>query len=248
MRTPLVIGNWKMNGDETLLSKMQAILHTLDLSQTEVAICPPFVYLPAAQAQAVGANFSYGAQDLSDHPSGAFTGQISAQMLRAMGCKYGIIGHSERRALCGETDVMVANKAALALEAEIIPVICVGETDAQREAGQTESVILGQLKAVVDRIGIEALSRAVIAYEPVWAIGTGKAATAEQAQAVHRSIRSWLATQNESIAARVQILYGGSVNESNAAELFGQPDIDGGLIGGASLKPEAFAAIVRATG
>jgi triosephosphate isomerase (TIM) len=248
MRKPLIIGNWKMNGNELLLTSMQAMLQSLDLSRVSVAICPPFVYLPAAKAQFADTNISYGAQDLSAEASGAFTGQISAQMLRAMGCKYGIIGHSERRALCAETSEMVAHKCAQALAAGIIPVVCVGETDVQRELGQTESVILGQLKAVVDHVGIDALGQAVIAYEPVWAIGTGKAATAEQAQAVHHSIRSWLATQNEGVAHKVQLLYGGSVNEGNARELFSQPDIDGGLIGGASLKPETFAAIVQATG
>jgi triosephosphate isomerase len=248
MRKPLVIGNWKMNGDESLVIACRDALKALDLSLVDVAVCPPFVYLPAAQVHFANSELSYGAQDVSDHASGAYTGQISAQMLRAMGCKYGIIGHSERRALCGETNEMVANKCAQALEAGLILVVCVGETDAQREAGETESVILGQLKAVLDRVGIEGLSQAVIAYEPVWAIGTGKAATAAQAQAVHHSIRVWLASHSESIAAKVQILYGGSVNESNARELFSQPDIDGGLIGGASLKPETFAAIVRATG
>lgn len=237
-----------MNGDEALLDLMRSTLNGLELGQTEVAICPPFVYLPAAKAQAAGSPFTYGAQDVSNHTSGAYTGQISAQMLRAMGCKYVIIGHSERRALCGETNAMVAEKFAQALESGLIPVLCVGETDAQREQGDTETVVIAQLKAVVDKVGIQALGEAVIAYEPVWAIGTGKAATSAQAQAVHHSIRVWLASQNESIAAKVPLLYGGSVNENNARELFEQPDIDGGLIGGASLDPAKFAAIVRATG
>jgi len=244
MRKPTIIANWKMNGNEALLASIRLALKPLDSTKTEVVICPPFVFLPAAKTQ----NLIIGAQDVSEYAEGAYTGQISAQMLRAMGCKYVIIGHSERRALCGETDSVVAEKCARALNAGLIPVICVGETDEQHEKGQTQAVVTRQLKAVVDRVGIEALGQAVIAYEPIWAIGTGKAATAAQAQAVHLSIRVWLASLSESIAAKVPLLYGGSVNESNARELFEQPDIDGGLIGGASLKPESFAAIVQAIG
>jgi triosephosphate isomerase len=248
MRTKIVMGNWKMNGDATLLEAHQKQLASLNLTGVEVVICPPYLVLPAAKAGSAQANFSYGAQDVSDQVSGAYTGQISAQMLRAMGCKYVIIGHSERRALCGETNALVAEKCARALEAELIPVLCVGETESQREQGKTEEVILAQLKAVADRIGTEAMGQLLIAYEPVWAIGTGKAATAAQAQAVHRSIRAWLGGLNPGLAEKVQLLYGGSVNESNARELFSQPDIDGGLIGGASLKPEVFAILAQATG
>lgn len=248
MRKKLVIANWKMNGDEPLLISHRETLSALNLGKVDVVICPPFVYLPAAHAHFAQAAFTYGAQDVSEHAYGAYTGQISAQMLRAMGCKYVIIGHSERRALCAETNSMVAEKVAQALKEGLTPILCVGETDFQREQGQTQEVVVGQLKAVVELVGIQALAQAIIAYEPVWAIGTGKAATAEQAQAVHLSIRTWLATQSQSVAAGVRILYGGSVNENNARELFGQPDIDGGLIGGASLKPEAFAVIVQATG
>lgn len=244
MRTPIIIANWKMNGNEALLSSIRQALAPFNPAQTQVIICPPFVFLPAAKAQGLVT----GAQDVSQHPEGAYTGEISAQMLRAMDCKYVIIGHSERRALCGETDALVAEKFAMAQSAGLIPVLCVGETKEQREAGLTEAIVLAQLRVVVDRVGINALAQALIAYEPIWAIGTGQAATSAQAQAVHHSIRGWLASFSESIAAKVPLLYGGSVNENNARELFSQPDIDGGLIGGASLKPEIFAAIVRATG
>jgi triosephosphate isomerase len=248
MRKPTVIANWKMNGDELLLISHRETLSTLDLSGVEVGICPPALFLSAAKAHFADAGFGYGAQDVSDHPFGAYTGQISAQMLRAMGCKYVIIGHSERRALCAETNAQVADKFARALEQGLTPVLCVGETDAQREQGQTEAIVKAQLQAVVDSLGLDALARGMIAYEPIWAIGTGKAATAAQAQAVHQNIREWFAQQNQKIADSLRIIYGGSVNEGNAKELFSQPDIDGGLIGGASLKPEAFAAIVQATG
>lgn len=248
MRKPMVAGNWKMNGEEALLISHRETLAPLELSNVDVVICPPFISLPAAQAHFADASFSYGAQDVSDHSEGAYTGQISAQMLRAMGCNYVIIGHSERRALCAETNEIIADKFVQAQKAGLIPILCVGETDFQRENGQTEEVVIGQLKAVVERVGIEAFTQAVVAYEPVWAIGTGKAATAEQAQAVHATIRHWLASQSQTIADNLRLLYGGSVNAGNARELFGQPDIDGGLIGGASLKPEAFAAIVQATG
>ncbi len=244
MRKPLILGNWKMNGNEALLESIREALIPLASMKTEVAVCPPFVFLPAAKAQGL----VLGAQDLSEYAEGAYTGQISAQMLRAIGCKYVIIGHSERRALCGETNGVVAEKFARAQSVGLIPVLCVGETLEQYENGQTQAVVMSQLKAVLERVGHEAFEHAVIAYEPVWAIGTGKAATAAQAQAVHLSIRVWLANLSESLAAKVPILYGGSVNESNARELFEQPDIDGGLIGGASLKPNAFAAIVQATG
>lgn len=248
MRKPMVAGNWKMNGDEALLDAHVKVLGGLDLSNVDVALCPPFVFMPAAQKTLDGTAIAWGAQDASDQEKGAFTGQISANMLGAFGCKYVIIGHSERRALCAESNEIVAEKFAQVQAAGLTPILCVGETDFQHERGQTQQVVLGQIHAVIERSGITALGNAVIAYEPVWAIGTGKAATPEQAQAVHRSIRDFLAQHDRAVADQIRILYGGSVNDENAATLFGQPDIDGGLIGGASLKPEAFATIVKATG
>ncbi len=245
MRQKLVIGNWKMNGNADLV-----VAHREQLADTaftaEVAICPPFVYLHAAQHHLADTNVALGAQDASDHAEGAYTGQISAQMLHEQGCKYVIIGHSERRAMCAETSEDVAEKFVQVQAKGLIPVLCVGETLFQREQGQTQDVVVGQLKAVVARCGIKALAKAVLAYEPVWAIGTGKAASTEQAQEVHQSLRQWLHKQDAEVAEGLQILYGGSVKPDNAAALFSQKDIDGGLIGGAALQPEAFAAIVQA--
>jgi triosephosphate isomerase len=245
MRKKLVIGNWKMNGNADLAVAHREQLAAIEYS-ADVAICPPFVYLHTAQHHLAGTSIGLGAQDVSDQAEGAYTGQISAQMLREVGCKYVIIGHSERRAYCAETNKIVAQKFAQARERDLIPVLCVGETLFQREQEQTEEIVIDQLKAVVEHNGIEALAHAVLAYEPVWAIGTGKAASTEQAQEVHQSLRKWLATQNASIAENLQILYGGSVKPDNALSLFAQADIDGGLIGGAALQPEAFAAIVQA--
>lgn len=245
MRQKLVIGNWKMNGDADLV-----VAHREKLADTDytagVAICPPFLYLHTSAHHLADTNIALGAQDASDHAEGAYTGQISAQMLHGTGCKYVIIGHSERRAYCAETNEIVAEKFVQVQAKDLVPVLCVGETLFQREQGQTEEVVVGQLKAVVERAGIKALAKAVLAYEPVWAIGTGKAASKEEAQEVHNTLRGWLATKDADIAENLQILYGGSVKPDNAQELFSQSDIDGGLIGGAALQPEAFAAIVEA--
>ncbi len=209
-------------------------------------VCPPFPYLAAVAGQAEDSAVMVGAQNVSEHDKGAYTGEVSPGMLRDVGCDYVIVGHSERRSLYGETSAQVAAKFAAAQAAGLTPILCVGETLEEREAGTTERVIDEQLDAVLETAGIEAFAAAVIAYEPVWAIGTGMTATPEQAQDVHQHIRGRLAARNESIAAGLQILYGGSMKGENAAGLLGQPDIDGGLIGGASLKADDFLAIASA--
>lgn len=248
MRKFLVAGNWKMNGDSAANSELvDGIISGIPESDTvEVLVCPPFPYLAAVRQQIEGSSVLLGSQTVSEHGSGAFTGETSAGMLLDFGCAYALVGHSERRTLFGESSAQVAAKFAAALAAGLTPVLCVGETLEQREAGETEAVINQQLSAVLEASGVESIARAVIAYEPVWAIGTGLTASPEQAQDVHRHIRSVLEGQNENIAAGVQILYGGSVKGDNAAGLFGMPDIDGGLIGGASLKAADFLAIVEA--
>lgn len=248
MRRKLVAGNWKMHGslaaNDRLLSAVAA--GARDLSGADVAVCVPFPYLFQARAVLQGSAVGWGAQNLSQFEQGAYTGEVSAAMLRDFGCRYVIVGHSERRTLYGETDQMVAAKAQAALRAELTPIVCVGETLAQRDRGETEQVVARQLDAVAGALGAQALGRSVLAYEPVWAIGTGKTATPEQAQAVHRFLRQRLAELDARLAQELRILYGGSVKAGNAGELFGQPDIDGGLIGGASLSGEEFSAICRA--
>ena len=209
-------------------------------------VCPPYPYLASVAGQLQGSNVGLGAQNVSEHETGAYTGEVAPAMLRDVGCGYAIVGHSERRTLYGETSEQVAEKMAAALAEGLIPILCVGETLEQRESGSTEQVVAEQLVAAIERNGIAAVGSSVIAYEPVWAIGTGKTATPEQAQDVHRYIRSVLAQHDASVAEKVQILYGGSVKGDNAAGLFGMPDIDGGLIGGASLKAADFLAIARA--
>ena len=248
MRKFLVAGNWKMNGDSAanneLLGGIVAGLPKAD--NVEVLVCPPFPYLAAVGGLLDGSGVLLGSQNVSENEFGAFTGEVAPAMLRDVGCRFAIVGHSERRALYGETSEQVAAKFAAAQAAGLTPVLCVGESLEAREAGNTEAVVNEQLTAVLDRNGIESIAAAVIAYEPVWAIGTGMTATPEQAQDVHRYIRGVLATQNADVAANVQILYGGSVKGDNAAGLFGMPDIDGGLIGGASLTAADFLAIVEA--
>jgi triosephosphate isomerase len=248
MRAKLVAGNWKMHGslpdNATLLSAVRDGAGTLRSSQ--VAVCVPFPYLFQAQQVLTGSRAAWGAQTLSEHPRGAYTGETSAGMLSEFGCTYVIVGHSERRRLYGEGDDAVAAKFGAAVDAGLVPILCVGETLAQREAGVTESVVSGQLAAVVGRFGAGVLDRAVIAYEPVWAIGTGRTATPDQAQAVHAYLRGRIAARDAALAQRVRILYGGSVKASNAAELFAMVDIDGGLIGGASLVAGEFMAICQA--
>jgi triosephosphate isomerase len=246
MRDKLVVGNWKMNGG---LKQNDALLGTLRAewdapAGRRLAVCVPHPYLWQAQAALSGSAIAWGAQNLSERDAGAFTGEVSAAMVAEFGCRYAIVGHSERRTLFGETDVMVAAKAAAAIRADLTPIVCVGETLAERDAGSTEGVVARQLDAVIAALGTK-LSAIVLAYEPVWAIGTGRTATPQQAQDVHRLLRSRLSAA-DATAAEVLLLYGGSVKGDNAAALFRCPDIDGGLIGGASLKADEFLAIARA--
>jgi triosephosphate isomerase len=244
MRDRLVVGNWKMNGglaaNATLLGALAAEWDAPP--GRAMAVCVPFPYLVQAQAALSGTAVTWGAQSVSEHRSGAYTGEVAATMLAEFGCRYAIVGHSERRQLYAETDAAVAGKALAALAAGITPIVCVGETLAQRESGATEGVVLSQLAAVLDAVG-DAAATLVVAYEPVWAIGTGRTASPEQAQSVHATLRAALAAAG---AADIALLYGGSVKSDNASALFAMPDIDGGLIGGASLQAKEFLAIARA--
>lgn len=214
--------------------------------KVSLLVCPPYPYLASVASLLEGSSVELGAQNVSEHEKGAYTGEVAPAMLHDVGCRYAIVGHSERRTLYGESSNQVADKMAAALAAGLVPILCIGETLEERDAGSTEQVVGDQLAAAIERNGIAAFAAAVIAYEPVWAIGTGKTATPEQAQDVHRYIRSVLAEHDADVAENVQILYGGSVKGDNAAGLFGMPDIDGGLIGGASLKAADFLAIARA--
>jgi triosephosphate isomerase len=243
-RRKLVVGNWKMNGSRATNAVLLAALKAAGSDRADVCVCAPSPYLADVAAALGGSAIRWGAQDCSGHESGAYTGEVSAAMLADVGCRYVIVGHSERRALHGESDVLVAAKAERAIGHGLVPIVCVGETLAERESGATESVVLRQLAAVVALLGAD-IPKIVVAYEPVWAIGTGKTASSEQAQAVHACLRAALANAG---AGAISILYGGSVKADNAAQLFAQPDIDGGLIGGASLKAAEFVAICRAAG
>lgn len=250
MRIKFVAGNWKMNGN---LTTNQVLLQTLvpalaRVAGVKCAVCVPYPYLAQTQQLLSGSGVAWGAQDVSQYDSGAYTGEVSGAMLVDFGCRYVIVGHSERRTLFGETSEVVAQKYAAALKAGLTPILCVGETLAQREAGSTETTVAAQLGTVLEGCGAQSFSHAVVAYEPVWAIGTGKTATPEQAQAVHAFIRGRLAAKDEAVAANVQVLYGGSVKATNAAQLFAMRDIDGGLIGGASLDAQEFATICEAAG
>jgi len=241
MRQSLVIGNWKMNGTRaTAQALAQGILAGLGSSQAELAICVPYLHIPEISQLTQGTALALGSQNIADQASGAYTGEISATMLAEYGCKYAIVGHSERRSYYGDTDASVAARFCQAQAHGIIPVLCVGETLEEREQDQTFEVINRQLAAVISLAGISAFSKAVIAYEPVWAIGTGKTATDAQAQEVHSHIRQYIAQQDSALAETLQILYGGSAKPDNAQGLFAMPDIDGGLIGGASLDAESF--------
>ena len=251
MRQTLVVGNWKMNGSiEANQSLLEGLKQGLAGGGTaaEVGVCPPFVYLQQVSELLKGTAIAWGGQNLSEQNPGAFTGEVAASMLVDFGCKYVIVGHSERRSLYGESDELVAAKFAKAQAAGLIPILCVGELLEEREAGDTENVVKRQLDAVINQVGVASLAKSVIAYEPVWAIGTGKTATPQQAQAVHAFIRGQIAKQDAGVAENVQILYGGSVKGNNAAELFAMSDIDGGLIGGASLKADEFLTICQAGG
>ncbi len=248
MRHILVAGNWKMNGDSSANAELVAgILAAVPASdKVRLLICPPFPYISAVATQIAGSRISLGAQNVSEHPAGAYTGEVAPAMLRDIGCSYVIVGHSERRTLYGETSAQVANKFQVVLDVGLTPILCIGETLEEREAGKTNAVIEEQLDAVLGGSGIGAFRSAVIAYEPVWAIGTGRTASPEQAQDVHRHIRAVLEKQKGGVAAAVQILYGGSMKGDNAAGLIAMQDIDGGLIGGASLKAADFLAIADA--
>ena len=248
MRRKLVAGNWKMHGT---LAQNAVLLDAVrdgmsQITGVDCAVCVPFPYLAQAQQKLSGSSVKWGAQNVHQLDKGAYTGEVSAAMLRDFECSYVIVGHSERRACYGESSHLVAEKFLAAQQAGLTPVLCMGETLQQRESGITETVVAGQLDALIRLGGVQALRNAVVAYEPVWAIGTGKTATSEQAQAVHAFIRQRIAAQDSQIAAVLCILYGGSVKANNAAELFAMPDIDGGLIGGASLVADEFLAICRA--
>lgn len=248
MRDYLVAGNWKMNGSAASSKELVAgiVAGAPHSDSAKLLICPPFPYLAAVATQIAGSRVSLGAQTVSEHESGAFTGEVAPAMLRDVGCEYVIVGHSERRSLYGETSFEVAAKFKAALDAGLKPILCVGETLEQRESGGTESVVEVQLGAVIDKVGIAGFKSAVVAYEPVWAIGTGVTASPEQAQDVHRHIRGVMAGHDAGVAESTQILYGGSMKGENAAGLLSMPDIDGGLIGGASLKAGDFLAIAEA--
>jgi triosephosphate isomerase (TIM) len=248
MRRPIVAGNWKLHGSRTdnarLVEDIMAQLPAKPAAQC--IVCPPFVYLQEIARLLRGSSVELGAQDVCAEAQGAFTGEVSASMLKDVGCEYVIVGHSERRLIYREADQLVARKFAAALSKSLVPILCLGEQLAERDADRTKDVIARQLDAVLELTGIDVFAQAVIAYEPVWAIGTGRNATPEQAQDVHAFIRARLAARNAKIAADTRILYGGSVKAGNAAELFAMPDVDGGLIGGASLKADEFLAILAA--
>jgi len=246
MRTSLIAGNWKMNGRLQSVIDLVEGIKAGDAGKAQLAVCPPAIYLMKVGGMLDGSHIALGAQNVCDQQSGAFTGEVSAAMLIESGCHYAIVGHSERRALYGESDQLVAARYAMAVQAGLTPILCVGETLDERESGVTEEVVARQIGAVLDSSGIASLAQAVIAYEPVWAIGTGQVATPEQAQAVHAFIRNRLAQLDSDVAQGLQILYGGSMNPANAAQLLSQQDIDGGLIGGAALKVDDFLAIAQA--
>lgn len=250
MRKPIIAGNWKMNGSRSsikeLLDGIKAGIG--DVNTAEVAVCAPSIYIADVSEQLAGTNIGFGGQNLSTEASGAFTGEISAGMLLDFNCKYVIVGHSERRTLYYETDELVAEKFEVARQAGLTPILCIGESLEERENGVTDEVCARQVNAVIERSGVRALAEGVIAYEPIWAIGTGKTATPEMAQETHAAIRKMIAEKDADVAEEVRIQYGGSMNAGNAAELLAMEDIDGGLIGGASLKAEDFLAICKAAG
>ncbi len=250
MRKPLVAGNWKMNGT---LSTIDPLVNGIKsgitgLEQVEIAICPSFIYLEYVSNLIDDCPISLGAQNASNENEGAYTGEVSCAMLNDIGCHYAILGHSERRSLYGEKSDLVAEKYIQTQASGLVPILCVGESFEERESGKMEDVISQQMRAVLDKVGAEGFKKAVIAYEPVWAIGTGLTATPDQAQEVHSFIRDLVAEYEEErvVAEQIRILYGGSVKPENAAEIFAMKDIDGGLIGGAALKPEDFLGICQA--
>ncbi|TYL47092.1 triose-phosphate isomerase [Marinomonas sp. IMCC 4694] len=248
IRQKIVAGNWKMNGSsESIVSLISGLLE-IESSSAEVVIAPSFPYFSKVNDLIQGSALVLAAQNVSEKTSGAYTGEVSTSMLSDFGVKYVLIGHSERRSLYGETDQLVASKVKAVLASGLAPMLCIGETLSEREAGKTIEVCERQLRAVIDEIGIALFEQVVIAYEPVWAIGTGLSASADQAQEVHRSIRAYLAALSESVSQKVQILYGGSVKASSSSALFQMPDVDGALVGGASLDAKEFIAIVKTAG
>jgi triosephosphate isomerase (TIM) len=250
MRRRFAVGNWKMHGNlaanRQLLQSLKAALNTAD--GIGYAVCAPFPYLAQVATELDGSALAWGAQNLSEHDSGAYTGEVSGAMLAEFGCSYAIVGHSERRTLYGETDAQVAAKLRAALRNRLTPIVCIGESLGERDRGETQAVLKRQMDAVISAVGVASLARSVLAYEPIWAIGTGRTATPEQAQSVHEFVRSQVASLDRAAAGELTILYGGSVKPGNASELFGMPDVDGGLIGGASLVAEDFLGICRALG
>lgn len=249
MRKKLVAGNWKMHGSlQSNTALIDGLLAGMSSVSCDVVVCPPFPYLAQVGTKLVGSSLHLGAQNVSEHSHGAFTGEVAAPMLAELGCAFVLVGHSERRTLFGETDALVAAKCKAVLQSAMRPVLCVGESLAERESGVTRQVIERQVAAVLAEVGVKGFEQIVVAYEPVWAIGTGKTATPAQAQEVHAAIRAQIAVLDMVVAAELQILYGGSVKPQTAVELFGQPDIDGGLIGGAALLVDDFLAICQAAG
>ena len=240
-RKPLVAGNWKMNGSLELVATLAEVITKIDTSNVDVLVFPPFPLIKPA----LDAGLKAGAQTVSENNAGAFTGEVDAKLVNELGAEYTLVGHSERRSIYGESNEIVAAKFAKAQQQNLKPILCVGESEQEREQELTEQVVWQQIDAVISKLGVDALANSVIAYEPVWAIGTGKTASPEQAQNVHKFIRSKLAELNGELADKIQLLYGGSVNENNSEQLFAQPDIDGGLIGGACLKADSFTAIIN---
>jgi triosephosphate isomerase len=246
MKQSLIIANWKMNGSLLANSKLlTAMLKFSNTANTEIVICPPFPYLHQVKEYILGSKIKLGAQNVNENNGGAFTGEVSAEMLKEFYCRYVLIGHSERRALFQESNGLIAKKVTQVIDAGITPVLCIGESLAQREKGDVKAVILEQLSCVINDIGLKKFKSVVIAYEPIWAIGTGQTASPEQAQVVHRMIRQYLYGLDPILSKEITILYGGSVNEINAAELIAQKDINGFLVGGASLKPDSFETICK---
>ena len=246
MRVPLIAGNWKMNGSRKSIDELIGALVDIGPLESEVAVFPPHVFLEQVKRLVDGSSIKLGAQNVDWHESGAYTGEVSAAMLVDVGCDYCIVGHSERRRLFGESDQVVAQKFAACIAWSLTPVLCIGETLEERRAGITMEVVERQLRAVIDEVGISGLANGVIAYEPVWAIGTGESATPEQAEFVHAGVRAMVAGMDEQVSVNLRILYGGSVNGKNAADLLSKTNIDGALVGGASLKAAEFASICEA--
>ncbi|HEY6597689.1 MAG TPA: triose-phosphate isomerase [Pseudomonadales bacterium] len=246
MRRPVVAGNWKMHGSSASIAKLLEDLLSLEVARTDVLLFPPFAYLAEVVRRVRNTRFGVGAQNIHADAAGAFTGEVAAEMVSDVGATHVLVGHSERRQLFGESDALIARKFSAAMRAGLVPILCVGETLTDREGGRAEAVVTGQLNAVLDVVGVGAFENAMVAYEPVWAIGTGRSATPVDAQAMHAVIRARLGAIDAAVADRLRVLYGGSVNAENARALFAAKDVDGGLVGGASLNARQFMDICRA--